>query len=155
MKALLVLLLLVMPTRALPAEPSASVKAEIGQLLSALATSKCEFYRNGTWYNAADAQAHLTKKYEYLLDKGRISTTERFIADAARRAARAASGTRCDVPIARPSRVRRGSRTSWPDSGRSPSSNRNPERLTAPGFVWCCPTRFARGRPAAEHPAMA
>ena len=82
MKSLLVLLLLLAtPIRALPAEPPAGAKAEIGQLLSALGASQCEFYRNGSWHSAADAQAHLTKKYEYLLDKGKISTTERFIAD--------------------------------------------------------------------------
>jgi hypothetical protein len=95
MKGLLVFLLLVTPVQALPAEPSAGAKAEIGQLLSALGTSKCEFNRNGTWYKAADAQAHLTKKYEYLLDKGKISTTERFIADAASKSSR--SGERYQV----------------------------------------------------------
>ena len=67
---------------AFPGEPPAETKTEIGHLLSALGASQCEFYRNGSWHDAPAAQAHLMKKYEYLLDKGRITTTERFIADA-------------------------------------------------------------------------
>ena len=82
MKPLLLFLLLTIGGPAFPAEPSAQAKAEIGRLLSSLGTSKCEFYRNGSWHPAADAQAHLTKKYEYLLEKGAISTTEQFITDA-------------------------------------------------------------------------
>jgi len=82
MKLMAVALLLAINGPALAAESSTGAGAEIGKLLSALGASKCEFYRNGSWYGAADAQAHLTKKYEYLRDKGEITTTERFIADA-------------------------------------------------------------------------
>ena len=82
MKPIAIWLLLAISGQALSVEPSSGVGAEIGKLLSALGASKCEFYRNGSWYGAADAQAHLTKKYEYLRDKGKITTTEQFIADA-------------------------------------------------------------------------
>ena len=83
MKLMVTCLLLAISGQALSIEPSSGAGAEIGKLLSALGASKCEFYRNGSWHDATEAQAHLTKKYEYLLDKGKISTTERFIADAA------------------------------------------------------------------------
>ena len=81
MKLLLLFLLMALGSPAFSGEPPADAKAEIGRLLAALGSSKCEFYRNGSWHNAVDAQAHLTKKYEYLLDKGKITTTEQFIAD--------------------------------------------------------------------------
>ena len=82
MKLIAAFLLLAINGQALAAETSSGAGAEIGKLLSALGASKCEFYRNGSWHDAAEAQAHLTMKYEYLRDKRRISTTEQFIADA-------------------------------------------------------------------------
>lgn len=65
------------------AEPPASTKLEIDYLFSQLKTSGCEFNRNGTWYSAAEASAHLNKKYDYLKKKNSISTTENFIDNAA------------------------------------------------------------------------
>jgi hypothetical protein len=53
---------------------------EIEQLLGALGSSGCRFYRNGSWYDAPDAQAHLMKKYEYLRKKKLIVSAEDFIA---------------------------------------------------------------------------
>jgi hypothetical protein len=82
MKSTVVFLALAIIGRALAAETPSGAGAEIGKLLASLGASKCEFYRNGSWYDAAEAQAHLMKKYEYLRDKKRITTTERFIADA-------------------------------------------------------------------------
>lgn len=61
------------------AELAPQVRAEVERLLGALGSSGCEFNRNGTWYNAVEAQAHLRKKYDYLLKKEMISTTEEFI----------------------------------------------------------------------------
>lgn len=58
--------------------PSAT-KAEIDQLFKALEISNCEFSRNGTWYSADKASVHLQKKYNYLLKKHLITTTESFI----------------------------------------------------------------------------
>ncbi|NOS81578.1 MAG: DUF5329 domain-containing protein [Nitrospira sp.] len=63
------------------AEVSPSVEHEIVALLDVLGTSDCRFYRNGSWYNASDAQAHLTRKYEYLRKKMLIGSSEEFIAN--------------------------------------------------------------------------
>ena len=52
---------------------------EIGHLLGYLERSGCMLYRNGSWYSASDARAHLEKKYRSLLDKGLVDTTEDFI----------------------------------------------------------------------------
>ena len=105
MKALVVSLLLATAAPAFPAEPSASTKAEIGRLLSSLGASKCEFYRNGSWHGAADAQAHLTKKYEYLVENGKISTTEQFIEDAGSKSSMSGEAyqVRCPDRAAEPS----------------------------------------------------
>lgn len=65
------------------AEISLYAKQEIAYLFTNLKSSGCEFNRNGTWYKAGEAADHLNQKYEYLLKKGYISTTEDFIARAA------------------------------------------------------------------------
>ena len=57
--------------------------AEIAHLLDYLSTSECEFYRNGSWYNAEAARSHLERKYQYLLKKKVIRSAEDFIAKAA------------------------------------------------------------------------
>lgn len=61
------------------AEISPDAKQEIAHLFTHLKASGCEFNRNGTWYNAEKAVAHLNQKYEYLLGKNLIFTTEDFI----------------------------------------------------------------------------
>lgn len=55
------------------------VRAEIDALLARLETSACEFQRNGTWYKADEARAHLLRKLEYLEEKSLVATTEQFI----------------------------------------------------------------------------
>jgi hypothetical protein len=65
------------------AEAPNNTKQEISYLFTHLKNSGCEFNRNGSWYQADAAVNHLNKKYEYLLGKGYISTTEGFIARAA------------------------------------------------------------------------
>jgi Family of unknown function (DUF5329) len=65
------------------AEVSPNAKQEISYLFTHLKSSGCEFNRNGSWYKADAAADHLNQKYEYLLKKGYISTTEDFIARAA------------------------------------------------------------------------
>ena len=52
---------------------------EIGQLLGYIERSGCALYRNGSWYSASDARAHLEKKYRYLFDRGLVNTTEDFM----------------------------------------------------------------------------
>jgi hypothetical protein len=68
---------------AFAAVPSASTKAEIDQLLTRLQSSGCQFERNGSWHDGAEARAHIERKYRYLLRKQLVGTTEDFIALAA------------------------------------------------------------------------
>jgi hypothetical protein len=65
------------------ASPSASAQDEIAHLLSYVETSGCDFYRNGTWYSAREARAHLEKKYQYLVNRSRVRNAEDFIDKAA------------------------------------------------------------------------
>ena len=59
--------------------PSTVTTNEVGQLFTALKQSNCEFSRNGSWYNAQKAADHLQSKYEYLLKKRLVTSTESFI----------------------------------------------------------------------------
>jgi len=65
------------------AEPPPATKLEIAHLFSYLQASGCHFNRNGTWYDSVEAVSHLNKKYQYLLDKGLVSSSETFIERAA------------------------------------------------------------------------
>ncbi|MGB4812440.1 MAG: DUF5329 domain-containing protein [Methylophilaceae bacterium] len=65
------------------AEISPNTKQEITHLFTHLKSSGCEFNRNGSWYNADKAVAHLNQKYDYLSGKNLITTTEDFIVRAA------------------------------------------------------------------------
>ena len=56
---------------------------EIDGLFSALLQSNCEFQRNGTWYSATEAKAHLLVKLSYLEDRGMVASAEQFIERAA------------------------------------------------------------------------
>lgn len=59
-----------------PLPPAAS--AEIDALLARLESSGCRFNRNGSWYPAAEAKAHLARKLEWLRDKGLVESAEQF-----------------------------------------------------------------------------
>ena len=61
------------------AQPSTNVQTEVNALLDLVGAAGCEFYRNGTWTNSKTAQAHLRKKYTYLLENDLINSTEDFI----------------------------------------------------------------------------
>ena len=74
-------LAVVMPVSAV--EPSSAALQEIHQLLDVLGTSNCQFNRNGEWYTPAEAVKHLNKKFDVLVGKGKIGTTEDFIRIAA------------------------------------------------------------------------
>jgi len=67
------------------ATPPAPVQAEVNQLLESIATSGCEFFRNGSWHDAKQAQLHLRYKYEALAARNQIGTAEDFIEKAATR----------------------------------------------------------------------
>jgi hypothetical protein len=59
--------------------PTPAAKAEIEQLLTRLQSSGCQFERNGSWHDAAEARAHIEGKYRYLLKKELVGTPEDFI----------------------------------------------------------------------------
>lgn len=79
MKSIAVVLLLLFSNMGFAQAFPSATKAEIDQLFKALEISNCEFSRNGTWYSADKASVHLQKKYNYLLKKHLITTTESFI----------------------------------------------------------------------------
>jgi hypothetical protein len=55
----------------------ASTDDEISHLLSFVASTGCQYERNGTMHNGAEAVNHINRKYEYFLDK--IESTEDFV----------------------------------------------------------------------------
>ena len=59
------------------------MRTEIRHLFGYLKNSGCEFNRNGKWYNAEEAVKHIDKKYQYLIKKGLVNSTEQFIDRAA------------------------------------------------------------------------
>ncbi|MGO9717714.1 MAG: DUF5329 domain-containing protein [Steroidobacteraceae bacterium] len=77
----LVVALSALPRAHAAAPPPAQI--EIDHLLGLIQHSGCEFYRNGTWYDAQHAQAHLRSKYDVLAANGQIKTAEDFIEKAA------------------------------------------------------------------------
>ncbi|TBR41621.1 hypothetical protein CBF23_009700 [Marinomonas agarivorans] len=56
-------------------------QAEIDHLLSFVATTECQYERNGTLHDATAAVNHIKKKYDYFIDD--IATAEDFIEYAA------------------------------------------------------------------------
>jgi len=75
-------LALIAPGVALAA-PSDTARREIAGLIGARDGSRCRFQRNGSWHDAAEARAHLQRKYDYLLKKDKVDTAEQFIERAA------------------------------------------------------------------------
>jgi hypothetical protein len=65
------------------AVPPPIAQVEINYLLSTVAMSDCEFFRNGNWYDAKFAAAHLKSKFQYLLAKDLVQSSEDFIEKAA------------------------------------------------------------------------
>ena len=65
------------------AQPLTAMQAEVDQLLAAMGPSGCSFFRNGRWYSAEAAQAHLRSKYNFLVSAGQITTADQFIDKAA------------------------------------------------------------------------
>lgn len=60
-----------------------TTQREIDHLLNFVKVSECRFFRNGTWHDSAEAADHIQSKYSYVLKRGRIKSTEDFIALAA------------------------------------------------------------------------
>jgi len=65
------------------AAPPLAAEIEISYLLDLIEQSGCVFFRNGTWYDAQRAQAHLRAKYDALAANNQIKTAEDFIEKAA------------------------------------------------------------------------
>lgn len=61
------------------ADLPAPAAAEISRLLAVLGSSDCRFNRNGSWYPAPEARAHLQKKLDYLRGKGMLASVDDFI----------------------------------------------------------------------------
>lgn len=83
MKTLTALALILASSLAAAGTPSASTQQEINHLFTYLKNSGCSFNRNGTWYEAGKAADHLQQKYDYLLKKKLVESSEDFIARAA------------------------------------------------------------------------
>jgi Spy/CpxP family protein refolding chaperone len=61
------------------AAPPPQAEREIDQLITALGQSGCQFQRNGSWYDATTAQAHLRQKYAWLRKRDMVASAEQFI----------------------------------------------------------------------------
>lgn len=70
-------------TPAVYAEPPTNVQLEVSFLLGYIEGSGCQFFRNGKWHNSREAQAHLRDKYQWLVERNQVNTTEDFIEKAA------------------------------------------------------------------------
>jgi hypothetical protein len=67
------------------ADMDTQTRTEIAHLFDQMQQSNCEFARNGSWYSADEAVQHIDKKYQYLLERTAIQSTESFIYKAASR----------------------------------------------------------------------
>jgi Family of unknown function (DUF5329) len=56
-----------------------TAQAEVEYLLGAVANSRCDFNRNGEWYDSQKASAHLRAKYNALVALGHFVTAMDFI----------------------------------------------------------------------------
>jgi len=61
-------------------EKAATIRQEVLGLLSRLANSPCEFFRNGSWYEGPQAAAHLERKFDYIDRRSDLQNAEQFIA---------------------------------------------------------------------------
>lgn len=71
------------PIQSAWADPPPMAQLEINHLLTFVAQSGCEFYRNGSWYDAKTAEAHIHYKYDYLVARDLVSSAEDFIDESA------------------------------------------------------------------------
>ena len=83
LRTVLLAMLLSIGATAGAATSGPATQAEIAHLLSYLESSGCKFHRNGTWYDARDARAHVERKLNYLASRSQIGSAEDFIDRAA------------------------------------------------------------------------
>jgi hypothetical protein len=62
-------------------------QVEVEHLLTFVAASNCDFYRNGTWYTATQAKAHLREKLAIVFPGNEAPTAEEFIEKVATKSA--------------------------------------------------------------------
>jgi hypothetical protein len=67
------------------AGPPRHAMAEVEGVLEFLAESDCRFYRNGKWYSGMEARSHLEMKYDFMVRRNLLHSTEDFIRGAAER----------------------------------------------------------------------
>jgi len=80
------------------AAPPPVAEREIDALLAALQASPCRFQRNGSWYPAAQARAHLQRKYDYLRKRDLVASAEQFIERGASRSSSSGEAYRVACP---------------------------------------------------------
>lgn len=85
-------------TAAAVAAPPPVAAREIDALLAALQASPCRFQRNGSWYPAAQAKAHLQRKYDYLRKRDLVASAEQFIERGASRSSSSGKAYRVACP---------------------------------------------------------
>ena len=61
------------------AATSDATRAEVTHLMDAVEKSQCKFNRNGSWHDARAARKHLAKKFDYMVKKDMVPSTEIFI----------------------------------------------------------------------------
>lgn len=83
MRLIFLLIAILLSSTSYAADSKDKLEKEIQHLFDYLKNSDCEFNRNGKWYNAEEAVKHINKKYQYLIKKGLINSTEQFIDRAA------------------------------------------------------------------------
>ncbi|WP_051414127.1 DUF5329 domain-containing protein [Pseudoxanthomonas suwonensis] len=83
--AVLLLALHAPGARAGEGAPTGDASAEIQALIARMGESACRFQRNGRWHDAAEAQAHLQRKYDWARRRGMSGDAEAFIERAASR----------------------------------------------------------------------
>ena len=76
----LLLILSVLTPVSYAAPTPAPVRAEIDALLARMQSSRCRFYRNGEWFDAAKAKQHLLNKLKNAEKVTTLDSTEAFIA---------------------------------------------------------------------------
>jgi hypothetical protein len=69
------------------AQATLAQQGEVEHLLTFVGVSNCEFYRNGTWYDAKQAQSHLREKLSIVTPMNHALTAEEFIEKVATKSA--------------------------------------------------------------------
>lgn len=80
------------------AAPSAATRHEITGLMDALENSGCRFQRNGNWYEPTAARTHVQRKYDSLLKRDLVDSSEQFIERAASRSSLSGKAYRVACP---------------------------------------------------------